>query len=602
MDEDRMLSPMAPLLPLLTREILENWKKALREAGGIAGFVVLNSRTDSEAIQNVVENGTKAVEGLTLKLPRTNTKCLSTKAFMKMKRLRLLQLSSVQLDGDFEYLSRNLRWLCWQGFPLTCIPSNFDQRNLVSIELENSNVKLVWKEAQRMEMLKILNLSHSRYLTQTPDFSNMPNLEKLVLTNCPSLSKVSHSIGHLNKVLLINLKDCINLRNLPRSFYKLKSLKTLILSGCLKIDKLEEDLEQMESLTTLIADNTAITRVPDAVIRSKSIGYISLCGYKGFSRDVFPSIISSRMSPTINPLSLVQTSAAGMSYVVSLDVSNSSSQELSSISKDLPKLRSLWVECGSKLQLSRDVATILDALYATNSKEMESSATTSSQVSNPALIKWSSLAHISESKGSWKSLLIQMGLNCQVTNILKERILQNTAVSECGHCLLPGDNYPDWLTFDCEDSSVMFEVPQVNGRNLKTMMCIIHYSAPDDITTDGLKTVLVINHTKSIIQLYKRDTLASFENEEWQRVVSNIEAGNKVQVVVVYENGFIVKKTSVYLIYDETNDEKMEHCYAANKNEIVSSDDENECAIRRISPQVESTDDFKQKQERRLLE
>ncbi|MCI18744.1 TMV resistance protein N-like, partial [Trifolium medium] len=106
-----------------------------------------------------------------------------------MKKLRLLQLAGVQLDGDFEYLSRNLRWLSWNGFPLSCIPTNFYQGNLVSIELENSNLSHVWKEAQTLEKLKILNLSHSHYLTHTPDFSNLPNLEKLVLKDCPMLSE-----------------------------------------------------------------------------------------------------------------------------------------------------------------------------------------------------------------------------------------------------------------------------------------------------------------------------------------------------------------------------------------------------------------------------
>jgi hypothetical protein len=95
-----------------------------------------------------ISQGTKAVEGLALKLPIASSKCFSTKAFKKMKRLRLLQLAGVHLDGEFEYLSRNLRWLCWNGFPLTSIPSNFDQGNLVSIELENSNVRLLWRETQ----------------------------------------------------------------------------------------------------------------------------------------------------------------------------------------------------------------------------------------------------------------------------------------------------------------------------------------------------------------------------------------------------------------------------------------------------------------------
>ncbi|XLS82349.1 hypothetical protein HN51_048180 [Arachis hypogaea] len=47
----------------------------------------------------------------------------------------------------------------------------------------------------------------------------------------------------------------------------------------------------MESLTTLMANKTAITQVPNALIRLKSIVYVSLCGFEGLFRDVFPSII-----------------------------------------------------------------------------------------------------------------------------------------------------------------------------------------------------------------------------------------------------------------------------------------------------------------------
>jgi len=92
--------------------------------------------------------GTKSVEGLALKLPSGDAKCFSTKAFQKMKKLRLLQLAGVQLRGDFECLSSKLKWLSWNGFPLRCIPTNIYQGNLVSIELENSNLNLVWKETQ----------------------------------------------------------------------------------------------------------------------------------------------------------------------------------------------------------------------------------------------------------------------------------------------------------------------------------------------------------------------------------------------------------------------------------------------------------------------
>jgi len=264
---------------------------------------------------------------------------------------------------------------------------------------------MIFMLLQRMEKLKILNLSHSHYLTRSPDFSNMPNLEKLVLKDCPTLSEVSPSIGNLNKIVLINLEDCISLCSLPRSIYKLKSLKTFILSGCLKIDKLEEDLEQMESLTTLIAKNTAITRVPFSMVRSKSIGYISLCGYEGFSSDVFPLIILSWMSPPNNLPFPFQITSSVMSSLVSLDVPSNRIPELSSFLDRLPWLQSIWVDCNSEDQLSLDSTMILDALYAMNSNALESIETTS-QESNTTT-----------------STLIQLGMNCQVTNILKE-ILQ----------------------------------------------------------------------------------------------------------------------------------------------------------------------------------
>jgi hypothetical protein len=74
-----------------------------------------------------------------------------------------------------------------------------------------------------------------------------------------------------------------------------------------------------------------------------------------------------------------------------------------------------------------------------------------------------------------------------------------------GGCLRPGDSYPDWLTFNCEGSSVTFEVPQVEGPTLKTIIIHIAYSSTaDNITSDGLTDLLVKNYTKATIQLYKR--------------------------------------------------------------------------------------------------
>lgn len=162
------------------------------------------------------------------------------------------------------------------------------------------------------------------------------------MKDCPSLSEVDQSIGDLSNLRLINLKDCTNLSNLPRKFYQLKSLNKLILSGCSKIDKFEEDIVQMESLTIVIAKDTAVKKVPYSIVLSKSIGYISLSGYEGLSRDVFPSLIWSWMSPTRS---------------VSFDVE--SNNLLLSI---LSKLRGVKVQCFLENQV-QEFRRFLDNLY-----------------------------------------------------------------------------------------------------------------------------------------------------------------------------------------------------------------------------------------------
>ncbi|KAK7257393.1 hypothetical protein RIF29_31341 [Crotalaria pallida] len=391
-----------------------------------------------EDVVNVLTDhtGTKAIEGLTLKLQRSCRVCFSTKAFEKMKGLRLLQLDQVQLDGDYGYLPKHMRWVYWQRFPLKYIPGNFYLRNIIAMDFRDSNLKLVQKEHQVMESLKILNLSHSKYLINTPDFSKLPKLEKLILKDCPSLTEVHQSIGDLSNIRHINLKDCTNLRNLPRTFYKLKSLITLIISGCSKIDKLKEDIVQMESLTTLIAKNTAVKEVPFSIVRLKSIGYISLCGYEGSSCDVFPSLIWSWMSPAMNPLTSTHPFGGMPSSLVSLYVHCKNSGHLPSAFGNLSKLQSVWVQCYSQYQLTQDFRRFLDELQDVMVTELEASPAL--QISNHSL----------------RSFLLGMGSYTLTFNKLSNLISQGLTDSGFSDIFLPGDNYPCWLTYTSEGHSM----------------------------------------------------------------------------------------------------------------------------------------------------
>ncbi|XP_059654871.1 disease resistance protein RUN1-like [Cornus florida] len=70
--------------------------------------------------------------------------------------------------------------------------------------------------------LKYLNLSHSYLLIKTLDFTD--------------LTKVHHTIGRLEDLIVLNLKNCKNLKKIPLSIFMLKSLAEFNTSGCSKLE------------------------------------------------------------------------------------------------------------------------------------------------------------------------------------------------------------------------------------------------------------------------------------------------------------------------------------------------------------------------------
>ncbi|KAI9104410.1 hypothetical protein K1719_022982 [Acacia pycnantha] len=478
--------------------------------------------------------GTEAIEGLSLKLSQNEKMHFQTEAFKMMKRLRLLHFEDVQLRGNYEYISRDLRWLCWHSFPVKYFPSNFYQQKLVAIDLKYSSLRQVWKEPRLLEMLKILNLSHSAYLEQTPDFLKLPNLEKLILKDCPSLSMIHHSIGLLDQLLLLDLEDCIGLLSLPRSIYRLKCLKTLNLFGCVMVEKLEEDIEQMESLTTLIAPT--IKQVPfSSIVKLKSLLYLSICGYEGLSHHVIPSLYQSWMSPTKIPLPFTPTHE-GMPSSIFCDMHGPST-----IPSSVPKRQKLLLE--DKLETP-------NSLCGATKNCMD----------------------ISRLENCLEHLLIQMGKNSQVFDKLSKSVSQGLNLTKySADCILPDENYPYWLTFKGKGDSVKFKVPLVNGHDhLKGMTICCVYSPSGDLGIKACESciisLIIINYTKSTTLRYKQDSLASFEEAERKEIISNLESDDQVEVIAIFGNGYTVVKTAVYLIYNESFDEQIEPstCEATN--------------------------------------
>jgi len=292
----------------------------------------------------------------------------------------------MKINADSKYRTKKLIWISWQGFPSEYLPNDFYLHDTIAIDLKYNLLRFLWKQPQVsitshflsklvstynyfissfsflifyqkpiflkvLESLKVLNLSHSMYLTKTPDFSRLPRLEQLILKDCPRLHKVDQSVGCLCNLTLLNLKDCTSLSNLPREIYKLKSLKALILSGCSKLSLMEKDIGQMESLISLIAENAVVKQVPFSIVSSKCIGHISLHRFEGLSHNLFPSIIWCWMSPTMNPLSYIHSFC--------MDKEHSSGDDIMPLFNTLANLRSVVVQCDTEFPLSTQVKTTL---------------------------------------------------------------------------------------------------------------------------------------------------------------------------------------------------------------------------------------------------
>lgn len=116
---------------------------------------------------------------------------------------------------------------------------------------------------QEFEKLKVIDVSGSEYLLETPDFSKVPNLESLVLRNCRRLYHIHPSINGLNRLHFFNIKECPSLKNFSSNL-RCKNLRSLVLSesGLTSFPEIEES---MKHLCGLHLDKTLIKTLDSSI-------------------------------------------------------------------------------------------------------------------------------------------------------------------------------------------------------------------------------------------------------------------------------------------------------------------------------------------------
>ncbi|CAN6681122.1 unnamed protein product [Malus baccata var. baccata] len=235
---------------LPNEEYHELSKKVVSYCGGLPlALEVLGSLlmgrtiTEWESKLEKLKRGTEENEVVTLDLPSSKKASFRTNAFAGMKKLRLLQLSNVELTGNFKHFTKELRWLCWQGFPFKSMPKHLlNQPKLVALDLRFSQLRQGWKNSKPLEMLKIL-------ISVVPGNSvSRKSVKTLYFTYCWRLRELPEGLGEMVELRKVRAHD-IGITQIPSSIMRLTNLRELILSNCNLIEDVH--LKNLGSLISL---------------------------------------------------------------------------------------------------------------------------------------------------------------------------------------------------------------------------------------------------------------------------------------------------------------------------------------------------------------
>nr|XP_033512139.1 TMV resistance protein N-like isoform X5 [Nicotiana tomentosiformis] len=217
-----------------------------------------------EVINN--NTGTMAMEAIFLPYFNSGILRFSKKAMKNMKRLRILNIErSLTCDGSIEYLPNNLRWFVLYGHPCESLPSTFEPKMLVHLELWGSSLHYLWMETKHLPSLRRIDLSYSENLTRTPDFAGMPNLEYLNLYNCSNLEEVHHSLGCCRKLIQLELYYCKSLKRFP--CVNVESLEYLDLKYCYRLEKFPEIHGRMKPDIQIHMRGSGLRELPSSIFQ-----------------------------------------------------------------------------------------------------------------------------------------------------------------------------------------------------------------------------------------------------------------------------------------------------------------------------------------------
>ncbi|CAN6544906.1 unnamed protein product [Malus baccata var. baccata] len=228
------------------------WYTRARETPNVEAIQVDRSYIEKQALKHVE---LKKMSNLTMLIVHSDFKLNAS-----------LDLpDSLRFNASLD-LPDSLCYLTWPSYPLESLPSNFCPENLVELHMPCSKVANLWKEEQILVNLQVINLRHSKNLTEVPNLSGSLKIVKMDLSSCLSLVEVPSYFQHLDKLTHLDLGGCRSLKylpempgniqyldlggngikELPESIWSNENISYLNISKCYNLEKLPSNRCEMK--------------------------------------------------------------------------------------------------------------------------------------------------------------------------------------------------------------------------------------------------------------------------------------------------------------------------------------------------------------------